>query len=280
MNYRHIYHAGNAADVVKHALLVHIIRAMQLKAAAYFYLDTHAGIADYDTHAEAAQKTEEATAGIGKILNHPQLPYALQDYAAVIKGYDAAGRHYPGSPRVARLLARPQDKLALCELHPDDIHELRRGFYNDPQAAVHHRNGYEALKALLPPAEKRGLILIDPPFEKTTEFADMTTAVTEALRRFPTGCYMLWYPIKKRFDVEQFYQSITTAGFPKTLAVEVMFRPDDTPEGLNGTGLVIVNPPFAALAGLEPLVDALGSIYSTVGGYTRHFWLVEEEKTK
>lgn len=277
MNYRHIYHAGNPADVVKHALLVHIIRAMQLKAAAYFYLDTHAGIADYDTQAEAAQKTEEAQAGIGKILNHPNLPYALTDYAAVIKGYDTEGRHYPGSPRVARLLARPQDRLALCELHPEDVHTLRRGFYNDPQAAVHHRDGYEALKALLPPEEKRGLILIDPPFEKTTEFADMTVAVKAALGRFPSGCYMLWFPIKKRFDVEQFYRDAVTAGFPKTLALEVMFRPDDTPEGLNGTGLLIVNPPFAAIAGIPPILDALGSIYSGQGGYTRHFWLVEEK---
>lgn len=277
MNYRHIYHAGNPADVVKHALLVHIIRAMQLKAAAYFYLDTHAGIADYDTQAEAALKTEESIAGVGKVLSHPNLPDALQDYLGVIRGYDTDGRYYPGSPRVARLLSRPQDRLALCELHPEDIHTLRRGFYNDPQAAVHHRDGYEALKALLPPAEKRGLILIDPPFEKTTEFADMTKAVAEAIKRFPTGCYLLWFPIKKRFEVEQFYQNIAAANFPKTLALEVMFRPDDTPEGLNGTGLVIVNPPFAAVAGIEPLVAALGSIYSQPHGYTRHFWLVEEK---
>lgn len=279
MNYRHIYHAGNAADVVKHALLVHIVRAMQLKSSAYFYLDTHAGIADYDTQDEAAQKTLEAAAGIGQVLLRSDLPQILHDYRCVVTAYDVAGRYYPGSPRIARQLARAQDRLALCELHPEDIHALRRGFYDDPQVSVHHRDGYEALKALLPPPEKRGLILIDPPFEKTTEFSDMVKAVSGALKHFPSGCFMLWYPIKKRFEVGQFYQSIRVASFPKTLALEVMFRPDDTPEGLNGTGLMIINPPYAALADISPLLEALGSLYST-SGYTRQFWLVEESKQR
>ena len=167
MNYRHAYHAGNFADVQKHATLALVIEHLKRKDGAFCYLDTHAGIGAYDLASVQAEKTGEWKSGIGAVMDAPEPPAELKPYLDAVAALNPEGglRHYPGSPALVAALARPQDRLALCELHPEDAAELRRRFAADPRIGVHHMDGYTACKALLPPAERRGLVLMDPPFD-------------------------------------------------------------------------------------------------------------------
>lgn len=249
MNYRHIYHAGNFADVMKHALLIPLIRAMQRKDKPFLLLDTHAGIGTYDVNAEQAARTGEWRAGIGKILESP--PEALADYAALVRQLGL----YPGSPAIAASLLRPRDRLVACELHPEDAATLRRTM-RGTKAAVHERDGYEALNAFLPPPEKRALILIDPPFERTDEFATLEKNLLAAWRKFPAGVFVIWYPIKHRAPIRDFFASLKLTPLRDVLAVEFLRRPDTNPAGLNGCGLLIVNPPYGFAAEAAPILAA------------------------
>ncbi|HQU03172.1 MAG TPA: 23S rRNA (adenine(2030)-N(6))-methyltransferase RlmJ, partial [Acidocella sp.] len=192
MNYRHIYHAGNFADCVKHALLLVLIKAMQRKDKPLLVLDTHAGIGRYDLASIEAEKTGEWRAGVGRVLQ--ARPAALADYMAVI---EALGM-YPGSPLIAASVLREIDRLVCCELHKEDAPVLRRAMAGLPRVAVHERDGYAALKAFLPPPEKRALVLIDPSFEKPDEFVTLEQNLLAAYERFKSGVYAVWYPIKHR----------------------------------------------------------------------------------
>ena len=192
MNYRHAFHAGSFADCMKHALLVWLIDALQAKPAPIFVLDTHAGAGRYDLDAGPAQRTGEWRQGIGRLLDTP--PPALARYLGFIRTLGL----YPGSPALIRAMLRPDDRLACCELQPDDLFQLRRLFARDPQVAMHQRDGWEALGALLPPKERRGLVLIDPPYENPDEFSDVVAGLATAQRRFRTGVLAAWYPIKHR----------------------------------------------------------------------------------
>jgi len=261
VNYRHQFHAGNFADVVKHVLLVQLIRALQKKDKGFLYLDTHAGRGGYDL-AAAAQgdslaRQPEHPDGIGRLETSSDLPPALTDYLGLVREFDrrSAGespgqppkplRFYPGSPWFADLLARPQDRLALCEKHPDECAALRETFTFSPRTSVHEMDGYEAMRAMLPPPERRALVLIDPPFEAQNEFAAMTAAVAEGLRRFPSGVFAAWYPLTERARVEAFFSALLALRLPPTLVAEVTIAGEATEMKMKGCGLMILNPPLA-----------------------------------
>jgi 23S rRNA (adenine2030-N6)-methyltransferase len=261
MNYRHIYHAGNRCDVFKHLILALILQKFTEKDTPFCVLDTHAGIGEYDLDSVEAQKTNEAREGILALLAANPSAACLQPYLQCVKN-TAETMRYPGSPLIARAFIRPTDRLILCELHAQDAHTLKQHFHHDPQVHIHHRNGYEALGALLPPTEKRGLILIDPPFEKTDEFSTMALALRGALKRFRQGVFALWYPIKGRAMVEDFYAQLQSHSLPEALQIEWLFFPTLQPDRLNGCGMLILNPPWQLEAhvaqSMEIIAQALG----------------------
>lgn len=263
MNYRHAYHAGNAADCVKHALLVLLLRAMMRKDKPLFVLDTHAGIGSYDLAGAEAGRTREWERGIGRL--RAARPAALADYLALVP----QDTRYPGSPCIAQQLLRAGDRLALCELHPEDAAVLKRRFRGNAQVHVHERDGYEAVGALLPPKERRALVLLDPPFERTDEFAALAAALDAGRRKFPAGVFAAWYPVKNRAPVRAFFADIEGRGIPDVIACEVLFRPALDPATLNGCGVLVVNPPYdfaeATLSVLEALRDALGDDGAVAG---------------
>lgn len=279
MNYRHAYHAGNFADVQKHAVLALVIEHLKRKDSPFRYVDTHAGIGAYDLSSVPAEKTGEWRDGIGRVLAEPAPPAELAPYLQAVEAINPGGGvlHYPGSPAVVAALSRPVDRLSLCELHPEDAEILRRRFRADGRVGVHHRDGYTALKAMLPPPERRGLVLIDPPFEVRDEFALMRKGLESALKRWPTGMYALWYPIKSREPVARFHADLVMLGLPKTLVAEVMIDTGDAPDRLNGAGLVLVNPPWKLDEALSSLLPWLAGVLAPGAGLARLDWLVAEK---
>jgi 23S rRNA (adenine2030-N6)-methyltransferase len=238
MNYRHAFHAGSFADCMKHALLVWLIDALQAKAAPIFVLDTHAGAGRYDLESGPAQRTGEWRQGIDRLIEMP--PPKLSRYLGFIRTLGL----YPGSPALIRAMLRPDDRLACCELQSDDLFQLRRHFARDPQVAVHQRDGWEALGGLLPPKERRGLVLIDPPYENPEEFSDVVDGLATAHARFRTGVLAAWYPIKHRAPVRGFFTALEQTGMRNIVAAELLLREPVVPDRLNGCGLLVVNPPF------------------------------------
>ena len=266
MNYRHAYHAGNFADVLKHTVLLALIEAMQSKPTPFCYIDTHAGSGGYPLDGFEAKKTGEYKDGIIRLHPAEKVPPLLQRWRAGIlggKGNEQGLKHYPGSPlQVARLL-RPNDSAQLRELHTEEASKLRDLFRGNPQVHVHQRDGYEALKALLPPKEKRGLVLIDPPYEaQEAEYKLIEKVLKEALLRWPTGVYAVWYPIKLRSQVQPFLRDLRRSGAKRVLRVELLVHPDDSPLRLNGSGMVILNAPWNLDDVLREPLRALASLLS------------------
>jgi 23S rRNA (adenine2030-N6)-methyltransferase len=256
MNYRHAFHAGNFGDCLKHALLVWLLRALQRKPGAIGILDTHAGIGTYDVTDGPAARTGEWQAGIARLLEAPPAP--LADYVGLVQSLGL----YPGSPVLARALLRPQDRLVCCELHPDDFSTLRRHFARDALVAVHHRDAWEALRGLLPLPQRRGLVLIDPPYEDPDEFAHVAAGLRTAHDRFAVGVLAAWYPIKHRAPVRALHAALAESGMRDIVAAEMWLREPLDPARLNGCGLLVINPPYRfeqeAPAILAALLDRLG----------------------
>lgn len=251
MNYRHGYHAGNFADLLKHAALFELLRLLTAKDKKLFVLDTHAGAGGYDLGGDRARRTGEAEAGIARLADAPRpgMPAAVQRYLAAVQAYDrkfgpaSAGtlRRYPGSPRLIRAALRPGDRFVACEKHPEEALLLKREFAGDRAVEVRQADGYHALKALLPPVERRALVLIDPPFEATDEFDVLLRALRQGLRRFATGCYAVWYPIKDEAAAAGFVAALSDV---KLLAMELRLGRDVPPGKLAACGLVVINPPW------------------------------------
>ncbi|HEV7434821.1 MAG TPA: 23S rRNA (adenine(2030)-N(6))-methyltransferase RlmJ [Pseudorhizobium sp.] len=283
MNYRHIYHAGNFADVLKHAVLSRLIVYMQKKDKAFRMLDTHAGIGLYDLSSKEAQKTGEWRDGIGRLME-TDLPAKaaelLEPYVAAIRELNpgAGLKLYPGSPKLARMLFRPQDRLSAMELHPDDYNRLSRLFEGDYQVRVTELDGWLALGAHLPPKEKRGIVLVDPPFEEEGEYDHLATGLAGAYRRFPGGTYCLWYPLKKGAPIKDFHQALQDLNIPKMLCVELTVCSDRETTGLNGSGLVIVNPPFTLKDEMHVMLPVLKEAMARDRfASQRAFWLRGED---
>jgi 23S rRNA (adenine2030-N6)-methyltransferase len=262
MNYRHAYHAGNFADVLKHAVLALVIEHLKAKPAPFRAIDTHAGIGLYDLGSEAALKTGEWRAGIGRVIV-AELPAdvaaILAPYLAVVREVNGPGplTRYPGSPLIERRLMRASDRLVVNELHPEDHAELAKLFARDGETKVLSLDGWTALKSLLPPKERRGVVLVDPAFEEQGELDRLVEGLEEAVRRFATGTFLLWYPIKDVQAVTAFRRKIAALELPKTLAVELMIRGGDDALRLNGAGLILVNAPYTLEAKLKVLLPVL-----------------------
>lgn len=247
MNYRHAYHAGNFADVLKHAVLVGLIESLKQKATPFAVLDTHAGSARYSLTAAEALKTREFASGIQPLLGLTQLPSTLHVFLNVVRAHNAghALGTYPGSPLIAAALMRESDRLQACELQVEEARNLKAEFRDDARVACHHRDGYEALRALLPPKERRGLVLIDPPFEtQIEEYQQIEAGLRDAHARWPTGIYAVWYPIKLRQDTEAWYRRLATLPFARVLVGELCLHEPNSALRLSGCGMAILNPPY------------------------------------
>lgn len=264
MNYRHAYHAGNFADVFKHTILVSLIKAMQRKDTPFCYLDTHAGIGLYDLSSEASQKSKEYESGITLLLKEKTYPEQLKTYLDCIKKINPNNtlRYYPGSPLLVHNLLRPDDRMILSELHPDDYKILKKHFDHKKNVYTHLDDGYQSLKAFLPPKERRGLILIDPPYEKSNEWSHIVPTLSNALKRFATGVYAVWYPIKDRPPIERFHQHLKQNIDKPILVAELSIYPENSAQHLNGNGMVIINPPWQLYEQIKDYMPLLWSILS------------------
>jgi 23S rRNA (adenine2030-N6)-methyltransferase len=254
MNYRHAFHAGNHADCLKHALLLPLLQALARKPAPFAVLDTHAGRGSYDLAAGEAARTGEAALGalrLRDVTQGPLLPYVT---ALRAEGFPA---RYPGSPVLVRAALRPQDRLVCCELHPEDHAALRAHVARDPQVAVHRRDAWEATRALTPFPERRGLVLIDPPFEQEGEFDRLAEAIAALRRRFRAAILAAWYPVKHRAPVRDFHDALRAGGVRDLLACEMWLREPTDPRRLNGSGLLVANPPFGFAAAAGEILAAL-----------------------
>ncbi len=286
MNYRHAFHAGNPADVMKHAALARVLAYLGKKDAPYRVLDTHAGTGLYDLDGINARKTGEADAGIEAVLaaqDAGTLPAPaaalLAPYLDCVRSLREGGRKlYPGSPALALALSRPQDKFLFCELNKEERAKLEKRVGEDPRAEgrvkILAQDGWQALAAHLPPRERRGVVLVDPPFEEPGEFQRMVAGLEAAHRRFATGIFMLWYPIKDLRAVDAFRRDVAHLGLPKTLRVELDFAQVRALDTLSGSGLIIVNPPFTLADELKTVLNALAPLLARDGaGRVRVSWL-------
>jgi 23S rRNA (adenine2030-N6)-methyltransferase len=282
MNYRHIFHAGNRCDVVKHTVLSLVLAHLRAKDKGFAVIDTHAGVGLYDLSDPRAIKTAEADSGIKALLSAPALPILAAYYAILRKlnplwsGHGTENfRVYPGSPLIGFHMLRAQDRLVACELHPEDAEALRLSSPADNRLQLHHRNGYEAMGAFLPPPEKRGLVLIDPPYEQPDEFDTIVKRVREAWQRWPTGIYMIWYPIKERPAIWRFHEALTASGITKILCAEFIFEQEIRSDRLNGSGLIIINPPWKLDEELNSLLPALHQAMHSNHAEKTIKWLAE-----
>lgn len=264
MNYRHSFHAGNSADVVKHSLLIALVRALQLKQGALTLIDTHAGCGLYDLEGDQAQRTGEAAQGVLRAIADANP--LLDDYRAAVQAVNAGAepRLYPGSPQILAQLLRPQDFLILNEKHPEDAVALRNAMRGTP-AAVHQRDAYELWLAMLPTRTPRGVVVVDPPYEQTDERARITATLAAACRKWAHGVTVIWYPLKDRATHGQWKHQLRKLGIPKFLGVEHWLYDRDQPGIYNGAGLFIVNPPYAFTEGLPLLLEALRAALAPEG---------------
>ena len=269
MNYRHAFHAGNHTEVFKHAALGFVLEHLSLKRQPFAVLDTHAGIGVYDLTSGEAQRTKEYEEGVAKVFGAGL--ESAPAYSGLIAAMNPSGlAAYPGSPEIVRRFLRGQDRLMACELHPADALVLKALYRDDPRISVHHRDGYEAIRGLLPPPERRGLVLMDPPFEQRDEATRMAQALAQGLGRWPNGVFMAWYPVKDGQIADSLAQAAAAAPFPKTLRAEFLPYPRDG-SSLAGGGLLICNTPWK----LDERLSALCRELSGRLGDGRATWSVD-----
>jgi 23S rRNA (adenine2030-N6)-methyltransferase len=285
LNYRHAYHAGNFADVLKHAILVRLLRSFQRKEKGFLFVDTHAGRGRYDllaaSEGASGARTPEWPEGIGRLWDRADAPPEVADYLNVVRAYDRARgnltpvpRFYPGSPRLARLVCRPQDRLDLWEKQPDECAALKYEFLDERRVSVHEADGYTAMRASLPPAERRAVVLVDPPFEAQDEWAAVIEALGEALGRFPGGAYAVWYPLTGRASPVGFMDLLKSKRVA-TFCAELVVDP--SAPRMTGCGVAIVNPPWRFDDEARTILTYLAAVLyrgSAAQGEVR--WIVSE----
>lgn len=270
MNYRHEFHAGNFADVFKHTVLCRILCYLRGKPAAFRVMDTHAGGGLYDLTSDAATRGGEWRDGIEKVLS-AEIPAGaaalFAPYLEIVDAHNKGGnlRVYPGSPALIKALLRPQDRLVACELEPKAHLALARNFGGDSRVKVLEIDGWMALNAYVPPKERRGLVLVDPPFEAESDFANLVAGLTSAHRKWATGIYALWYPIKGRREADLLGKRIGRLRLPKVLRAEILVAPLGDPARLGGAGMILVNPPWTLEGELSTVLPALVRIFGGSG---------------
>lgn len=281
MNYRHGFHAGNFADVFKHALLARLLVHLKRKDTPFRVIDTHAGEGAYDLSAEAAERTGEWRGGVGRLAD---LSHASADVRALMEPYlaclgpwneDGKPAAYPGSPTIAQRLMRPQDRAIFCELRPDAFATLRRRFVRDARVKAIQIDGYVGLGAYVPPKERRGLVLIDPPFERPDEFDAVFDAFTKAYVKWRSGIYALWHPSKNHQEVSRFYSRLKGSGIRRIITLSLSVGGEE--EGLRTSGMVVVNPPFVFEQEAQTLLPFFAQLLAQgEGASSRIAWLVGE----
>jgi len=285
LSYRHAFHAGNFADVHKHAVVTILLTALQKKDAGLCYLDTHGGAGRYDLRSSEAAKNAEYLNGIARVWQAGNPPAALAPYLSAIRAvneglapHPRVPRYYPGSPRLARTLLRPQDRMVLTELHSTEIGALRHEFAGDQQVAVHHLDAYRGLKAFLPPQQRRGLVLIDPAYELREEGERIAAALIAAWQRWPQGVYALWYPLTNRALADRLQQKLIKTGIEKVLVSEIALQPPTNARRLTGSGLLIINPPWQANKAIaETCIWLSACLAENDDGEARTEWLTNEQ---
>ena len=285
MNYRHAFHAGNFADVLKHVLLRELILAMQRKPKPFLFLDTHAGRGRYDlARADLGGRLPEWPDGIGRLLAAPDLPAPVADYVAAVREYnracgsgDESLRYYPGSPALALQLMRSEDRCAFCELQPEEADALERECVGARKCRVHRIDGYGAPRAMMPPLERRALVLIDPPFEAADEMKQVASAVEEGLRRSPAAVFAIWYPVTERASTAPLFLALREKRLAPAFTAELSVQGGASEVGLCGCGLAIINPPWQFDSAARPLLEHLAGVLALDAGASwRLDWLVPE----
>jgi 23S rRNA (adenine2030-N6)-methyltransferase len=283
MNYRHAFHAGNFADVFKHVALVSVLGHLRKKDAAFLFLDTHAGAGRYDLSHSASQRSGEYRSGIARLLAHSGAFRSpeITSYVGIVRQSAGADRSpitaYPGSPLIALAFRRPQDRLVLVEMNATEAESLRRAVGREPRVAVIEGDGYRELGAYVPPAERRGVVLIDPPYETGQEFVRVIDALRAAWRRWPTGIYVVWYPLTSRAESDRFRHALRESGLRRVLDARLEVLPADSPSGMPGCGLAFVNPPWQLDERLREILPELHALLAIDGaGGTSVEWLVPE----
>lgn len=261
LSYRHGFHAGNFADVMKHVVLASMLRYMTRKDAPICYVETHAGAGVYDLNSEHAQKNRESDSGIARIRSAANAPEAVKSYLDVVSafGRDADHSRYPGSPLIAATLLRSQDRLMLCELHSSDFPSLKQTFRKDRRVHCFNEDGYRFSKGLLPPAERRGLVLMDPSYELAKEYDTAIEALAGLHRRFPTGTFALWYPILDQRRTVALRLAVQKSAMRDVVDLELQVADRKTAQGMYGCGMIVVNPPWSLREEMELTLPWLAS---------------------
>lgn len=278
LSYRHSFHAGNHADVVKHIVQSLILDALKQKDKPFVYHDTHSGVGRYDLQDERSEKTGEYKDGIAKIWQQQDLPTEIQSYLDAITALNKGDvlRYYPGSPQVARAQIREQDRMVLTELHPNDFPLLLQEFRGDRQVKMFKEDGFARLKASLPPKERRGVVLIDPPYELKHEYMDVVNAIKDSYQRWATGTYAIWYPVVYRENITKMIKGLEKLGIRKILQIELGVAPDSDERGMTASGMIVINPPWKLESQMQAILPWLQQAIAPETGHHLVEWIVPE----
>lgn len=278
LSYRHSFHAGNHADVLKHLVLTLILQSLKQKEKGFFYLDTHSGVGRYSLFSAEAEKTGEYLEGIARLWERKDLPEEILLYINEIKKINRGKlKFYAGSPLLAVQQLREQDRALLTELHPNDFPLLRQEFAKYPNVVTKRENGFQQLKAALPPKEKRGLILIDPPYELKEDYELVVKAIQDGYKRFATGVYAIWYPVVLRQHTKRIVRGLIETGIRKILQIELSVRPDSDQRGMTASGMIVINPPWQLESQMKNILPYLTEVLvpDGVGGWSVE-WITPE----
>ncbi|MCD9211627.1 23S rRNA (adenine(2030)-N(6))-methyltransferase RlmJ [Vibrio cholerae] len=278
LSYRHSFHAGNHADVLKHIVQSLILNSLQQKEKPFVYHDTHSGVGRYDLTHEWSEKTGEYKQGIARVWQQDHIPAELDSYMDAIRQLNQGEtlRYYPGSPRVARAHLREQDRMVLTELHPSDYPLLEQEFHRDRQVSIYKEDGFARLKASLPPQERRGLVLIDPPYELAKEYRDVVRAIAQSYKRWATGIYAIWYPVVNRCDIDDMLEGLQGLEIRKILQIELGVAPDTNERGMTASGMIVINPPWTLESQMQTILPFLKQAIAPATGHYKVEWVVPE----
>ncbi|TQO87369.1 23S rRNA (adenine(2030)-N(6))-methyltransferase RlmJ [Vibrio cholerae] len=278
LSYRHSFHAGNHADVLKHIVQSLILNSLQQKEKPFVYHDTHSGVGRYDLTHEWSEKTGEYKQGIARVWQQDNIPAELDSYLDAIRQLNQGEtlRYYPGSPRVARAHLREQDRMVLTELHPSDYPLLEQEFDRDRQVSIYKEDGFARLKASLPPQERRGLVLIDPPYELAKEYGDVVRAIAHSYKRWATGIYAIWYPVVNRCDIDDMLEGLQGLEIRKILQIELGVAPDTNERGMTASGMIVINPPWTLESQMQTILPFLKQAIAPATGHYKVEWVVPE----
>ncbi|EGR4184759.1 23S rRNA (adenine(2030)-N(6))-methyltransferase RlmJ [Vibrio cholerae] len=278
LSYRHSFHAGNHADVLKHIVQSLILNSLQQKEKPFVYHDTHSGVGRYDLTHEWSEKTGEYKQGIARVWQQDNIPAELDSYLDAIRQLNQGEtlRYYPGSPQVARAHLREQDRMVLTELHPSDYPLLEQEFHRDRQVSIYKEDGLARLKASLPPQERRGLVLIDPPYELAKEYRDVVRAIAQSYKRWATGIYAIWYPVVNRCDIDDMLEGLQGLEIRKILQIELGVAPDTNERGMTASGMIVINPPWTLESQMQTILPFLKQAIAPATGHYKVEWVVPE----